>query len=67
MTNPGPADSKPDESEAALRKEAIRLSRRVGQLETTLRQVEFARDANTGLLDRIMAELEVERARSTSS
>jgi hypothetical protein len=34
------------------------------QLEATLRQVELARDTNTRLLDRIMAELEVERARS---
>ena len=64
VTNPPAADSEPDESEAALRKEAARLARRVGQLETTLREVELARDANTGLLDRIMAELEVERARS---
>jgi adenylate cyclase len=64
VTNARPADREPDESGAALRKEAARLTRRVGQLETTLRQVELARDANTGLLDRIMAELEVERARS---
>ena len=64
MTNPRAAESELDESEAALRKEAVRLARRVGQLETTLRQVELARDANTGLLDRILAELEVERARS---
>jgi adenylate cyclase len=48
----------------AARKESARLARRVGQLEATLRQVELARDTNTGLLDRIMAELEVERARS---
>jgi len=70
VTNSRPAASEPFESEAALRnqaalrKEAARLARRVGQLETTLREVELARDANTGLLDRIMAELEVERARS---
>lgn len=57
------ADSEP-ESAAALRKESVRLARRVGQLETTLREVELARDANTRLPDRIMAELEVERGRS---
>ena len=64
MTDPRPEDSEPEESVATLRKEAARLARRVGQLETTLREVELARDANTGLLDRVMAELEVERARS---
>jgi adenylate cyclase len=64
VTNPRVRDPGLAESEAALRKEAARLARRVGQLETTLREVELARDANTGLLDRIMAELEVERARS---
>jgi class 3 adenylate cyclase len=36
----------------------------VRQLETTLREVELARDANIRLLDRVMAELDVERARS---
>ena len=64
MRDPGAADSEPEESAAALRKESARLARRVRQLETSLREVELARDANTGLLDRIMAELEVERARS---
>ena len=64
MRDPRPADVEPGESVVALRKEAARLARRVGQLETTLRDVELARDANTRLLDRIMAELEVERARS---
>jgi class 3 adenylate cyclase len=58
------AGSELNEPEAALRKEAARLARRVGQLETTLREVESLRDANTGLIERIMAELEVERARS---
>jgi class 3 adenylate cyclase len=58
------ADSKPEESVATLRKESVRLARRVGQLETTLREVELARDANTRLLDRIMVELDVERGRS---
>ena len=64
MRNPRPADPGPDKSEAALRKQAARLARRVGQLETTLREVELARDANTRLLDRVMAELDVERGRS---
>src|SRR4029079_7712791 len=59
-----PAASEPKVPEAALRKESIRLARRVRQLETALREVELARDANTGLLDRLMAELEVERGRS---
>jgi len=40
------------------------MARRVGQLEATLRQVELARDTNAKMLDRIVAELEVERARS---
>jgi class 3 adenylate cyclase len=62
VTEPGPAE--PEPSAQALRKETIRLARRVGQLEATLRQVELARDTNTRLLDRIMAELEVERGRS---
>ncbi len=62
MTESGPAE--PEPSAEAVRKETIRLARRVGQLEATLRQVELARDTNTRLLDRIMAELEVERARS---
>jgi adenylate cyclase len=62
VTDPAPTD--PESASTALRKEATRLARRVGQLEATLRQVELARDTNTKLLDRIMAELEVERARS---
>lgn len=62
MTDPSTTD--PEPSPQALRKEAARLTRRVGQLEATLRQVELARDTNSRLLDRIMAELEVERARS---
>ena len=64
MTDPQAADPEPNESAAALRKEAARLARRVQQLESTLREVEHARDANTRLLDRIMAELEIERGRS---
>lgn len=64
MTSPTPEDPGAEASEAALRKESARLARRVRQLETTLREVELARDANTRLLDRLMAELEVERGRS---
>jgi class 3 adenylate cyclase len=64
VREPRPAGSEPGESAAAIRKESVRLARRVGQLETTLREVELARDANTRLLDRLMAELEVERGRS---
>jgi adenylate cyclase len=59
-----PPDTDPTVSAVVLRKEAVRLARRVGQLEDTLHQVELARDTNARLLDRIMAELEVERARS---
>jgi adenylate cyclase len=47
-----------------LRKENARLARRVSQLETTLEQVEQIRDTNARLLDRMMGELETERARS---
>ncbi len=62
MTDPQAPDVEP--SPESLRRESARLARRVGQLEATLRQVELARDTNSHLLDRIMAELEVERARS---
>jgi adenylate cyclase len=62
VTDPAAAD--PESASIALRKEATRLARRVGQLEATLRQVELARDTNARMLDRIMAELEVERGRS---
>lgn len=47
-----------------LRKEHARLARRVSQLEATLQQVEQIRDTNAKLLDRMMGELETERARS---
>ncbi len=47
-----------------LRKESARYARRVVQLEATLRGVEQIRDTNARLLDRLMAELEIERARS---
>ena len=53
------------ESRAAdLEKEALRLERRVRRLETTLSQVERIRDTNARLLDRVIADLDVERQRS---
>ena len=42
------------------------MARRVTQLEATLRGVEDIRDTNARLLDRLMVELEAERARSHS-
>ncbi|TMB56029.1 MAG: adenylate/guanylate cyclase domain-containing protein [Chloroflexi bacterium] len=45
-------------------KESARLARRVGRLEATLATVELIRDTNARLLDRLMGELEAERARS---
>ncbi len=47
-----------------LRKENARIARRVSQLESTLQAVEQIRDTNARLLDRLMGELETERARS---
>ena len=51
----------PDEE---LARESVRLARRVKRLESTLEQVELIRDGNAQLLNRVMSELEVERARS---
>jgi adenylate cyclase len=62
VTDPAAID--PESTSTALSKQAARLARRVGQLEATLRQVEQARDTNARMLDRVVAELEVERARS---
>jgi adenylate cyclase len=47
-----------------IRKERLRLARRIGRLEATLENVEQIRDTNARLLDRLMSELETERARS---
>ncbi len=47
-----------------LRKENARLARRIGQLENVLSQAEAIRDTNARLLDRVMGDLERERARS---
>jgi adenylate cyclase len=62
VSDPPTAESEP--SPTAVRKEHARLARRVGQLESTLAQVEAIRDTNARLLDRMMGELEVERART---
>ncbi len=48
------------------RKENIRLARRIQRLEATMGQLEQIRDTNATLLDRLMVELEAERARSHS-
>jgi adenylate cyclase len=56
----------PEPSPDRLRKDAARLARRVVQLEATLQGVEQIRDTNARLLDRLMGELETERARSHS-
>ena len=45
-------------------KEQIRLARRVERLEATLQSVEQIRDTNARLLDRLMVELDQERATS---
>lgn len=45
-------------------REVLRLSRRIRRLEETLGQVESIRDTNMRLLDRLMADLAAERARS---
>jgi class 3 adenylate cyclase len=55
---PGPLD--PD----ALQRENARLARRVRRLEDTLVQLEEIRDANTYVLDRLVADLQAERQRS---
>jgi adenylate cyclase len=47
-------------------KEAARMARRIGRLEATLQNVEQIRDTNARLLDRLMGDLETERARSQS-
>jgi adenylate cyclase len=54
----------PDLAAALLRKENARFARRISQLDATLQQVEQIRDTNARLLKRIMADLEIEQARS---
>ena len=53
-----------DSPDEELARENVRLARRVKRLESTLEQVELIRDGNAQLLNRVMSELEVERARS---
>jgi adenylate cyclase len=48
----------------ALRKDHARLVKRVGRLEGVLENVEQIRDTNARLMDRLMGELETERAKS---
>ena len=53
------------ESEPAdLRKANLRLARRVHRLEATTRHLEQIRDTNGRLLERLMTELDAERAKS---
>jgi class 3 adenylate cyclase len=47
-----------------LRKDHARLAKRVGRLESVLENVEQIRDTNARLLDRLMGDLEAERAKS---
>jgi len=53
-------ESTPDD----VRRENLRLARRVTRLEATLRQIEHIRDGNAQLLSRLMDDLELERQRS---
>jgi adenylate cyclase len=62
VTNEPTQDVEP--SPERLRKDNARIARRVSQLEATLQSVERIRDTNARLLDRLMGELETERARS---
>jgi class 3 adenylate cyclase len=50
--------------ERDLVRQNARLARRIDQLESTLSSAETMRDANARLLDRVMHDLERERARS---
>jgi adenylate cyclase len=56
------ADAGPED----LRKENLRLARRVHRLEATTEHLEQIRDTNGRLLERLMTELDAERARSHS-
>jgi len=58
------ADPAGKPSPDALRKDHARLAKRVGRLETVLQNVEQIRDTNARLLDRLMGDLEAERAKS---
>ena len=54
----------PEETTQRVRKENLRLARRVVQLEATLQQVDQIRETDARLLKRVMDDLEVERTRS---
>jgi adenylate cyclase len=54
----------PEPSPDSLRRDHARLLKRVGRLESVLENVEQIRDTNARLLDRLMGELETERARA---
>ena len=64
MTDETAAVPEPVPSPERLRKDNVRMARRISQLEGTLEAVEQIRDTNARLLDRLMVELEAERARS---
>jgi adenylate cyclase len=51
-------------SAEALAKANARLERRLARLESNLEQLEAIRDTNAGVLDRLIRDLEAERARS---
>lgn len=54
----------PEPSSEALRKDHAKLTKRVARLESVLHNVEQIRDTNARLLDRLMGDLEAERAKS---
>ena len=54
----------PAASPEALAKANARLERRLARLESNLEQLEAMRDTNAGVLDRLIRDLEAERARS---
>ena len=60
MSEPSPDELTPDQ----LRRENIRLARRLERVEGVLTNVEQIRDTNTRLLDRLMRELDAERETS---
>ena len=51
-------------SEGDLVRQVARLARRINQLENILSSAEAMRDTNARLLDRVMQDLDRERARS---
>ncbi|HEV2006857.1 MAG TPA: adenylate/guanylate cyclase domain-containing protein [Candidatus Limnocylindrales bacterium] len=61
---PGGEEPSEELSPDALRRDHARLAKRVGRLEAVLHNVEQIRDTNARLLDRLMGDLEAERAKS---